>query len=265
MTAWSSGLYDGVVMHQRLRPRRRRLSYRIFQMLFDLDELPRLGRRLRLFGYNRPGLLSFRDADHGCGDGRPLRPYVERQLRAGGVDLGGGPIRLLCMPRVLGQVFNPISIYFCHRPDGRLAAVLYEVNNTFGQRHSYLIPAPPSAGPTVRQACEKLFYVSPLMEMDLRYRFDLRPPAEAVFTAVRCEDRQGPLLLASFAGRRRELSDVAVLSAVARHPLLALKVVAAIHWEALKTWLSGARFQGRPPMPASAVTIAGPTALEDAA
>ena len=151
MTAWASGLYRGRVVHQRLRPRRHRLGYRIFQMLLDLDELAALDAGLRLFGYNRPALVGFHDRDHGPGDGRPLRPYVEAELAKAGIDLGGGPIRLLCMPRVLGQVFNPLSLYFCCDRSGVLAAILYEVNNTFGERHSYLIPVGPAPGDLVRQ------------------------------------------------------------------------------------------------------------------
>lgn len=254
MTA--SGLYEGVVVHQRLRPRRHRLRYRIFQLLVDLDELPALGRRLRYFGHNRPALFSFLDRDHGTGEGGPLRPYVEAQLRAAGLDLKGGPIRILCMPRVLGQVFNPLTVYWCHRRDGVLAAVLYEVNNTFGQRHSYLLPVKEPAGPTIHQSCGKRFYVSPLQGMDMAYAFDLRPPGEDVFVAVRGADGAGPMLLATFKGERRELSDRAILTTFMSHPLLAAKVLAAIHWEALRIWLKGARFHPRPPLPPASVSIA---------
>ena len=262
---WASGLYDGRVMHERLRPRRHRLSYRIFQMLLDLDELPALGRSLRLFAHNGPGLLSFHDRDHGDGSGRPLRAWVEGELAVAGIDLNGGPIRLLCMPRVLGWAFNPLSLYFCHRPDGALAVVLYQVNNTFGQRHSYLIPVESAAGPTVRQGCEKLFYVSPFMDMRMSYAFDIRPPGEDVFVGVRTSDQAGPMLLATFTGQRQALSDGAILATVLGHPLLALKVVGGIHWEALKLWLKGVKLRPRPPAPAEAVTVVSRPAMRKAA
>src|SRR3954468_4043913 len=113
MTGIASALYRGRVMHQRLKPRRHRLAYRVFTMLLDLEELPRLGRSLRLFSHNRWNLFSFHDRDHGDGTGA-LRAYVESQLAAAGIDLGGGPIRLLAMPRLLGYAFNPLSVYFCH-------------------------------------------------------------------------------------------------------------------------------------------------------
>ena len=264
MSAWGSGLYQGLVVHQRLRPRRHRLRYRIFQLLLDLDELAALDRGLRLFGHNRPALVGFHDRDHGPGEGAPLRSYVEAELGKAGIDLGGGPIRLLCMPRVLGQVFNPLSLYFCHRPSGELAAILYEVNNTFGERHSYLIPVEGPAR-TIRQACDKGFYVSPLQEMAMRYDFTVRAPKEDLFVGIVSSDAHGPMLHAAFTARRSELSDGAILKAFLGAPLLMLKVLAGIHWEALRTWLKGARFHARPPLPAEAVTVVRPSGLRRAA
>lgn len=253
MTAFTSGLYRGRVVHQRLRPRRHRLRYRIFQILADLDELPALDRGLRLFGYNRPALIGFHDRDHGPGDGRPLKPYVEALLARAGVE-AGGPIQLLCMPRVLGQVFNPLGLYFCHDRKGALAAILYEVNNTFGDRHSYLIPVEGPGG-VVRQACDKAFYVSPFQEMAMRYAFTVHPPSDDLFVGIQSSDAEGPMLHAAFSARRSELSDAAILGAFLGAPLLMLKVLAGIHWEALRIWLKGGRFHARPPAPAEPVTV----------
>ncbi len=262
--SFGSGLYQGLVVHQRLRPRRHRLRYRIFQMLLDLDELPGLDAGLRLFGHNRPALVAMYDRDHGAGDGRPLRPWVEAELAKAGIELEGGAIRLLCMPRVLGQVFNPLSLWFCHHRSGRLEAILYEVNNTFGQRHSYLIPVQGDAA-VVRQACDKAFYVSPLQEMAMAYAFTVRPPGEQVFVAIDSSDAEGPMLHAAFTARRTELSDPAILGAFLGAPLLMLKVLAAIHWEALRIWLKGGKFHARPPLPAVAVTVVRPAWLRRAA
>ena len=250
----SSALYPGVVVHQRLRPRRHRLRYRIFQVLLDLDELETLDGDLRGFGYNRPALIGFHDRDHGPGDGRPLRPYVEAELAKAGIDAPGGRIQVLCMPRVLGQAFNPLTLYFCHHRSGALAAILYEVNNTFGQRHSYLIPVD-NPGPVVRQACDKAFYVSPFQDMAMRYAFTVRPPAEQLFVGIVSSDAEGPMLHAAFSARRSALTDAAILRAVFAAPLLMLKVLAGIHWEALRTWLKGARFHGKPSAPAELVTV----------
>ncbi|OZA79561.1 MAG: hypothetical protein B7X77_02725, partial [Caulobacter sp. 39-67-4] len=157
----ASCLYTGMVMHRRFKPRAHRLNYRVFWSLFDLDELPHLPARLRLFSVDAFNLFAFYTKDHGDGSTRPLRQQVESHLAAAGIDLDGGAILLLCMPRLIGFVFNPISVYYCHDRAGTLKAVLYEVHNTFGQRHSYLIPAEDVASDALEQRCLKAFYVSP--------------------------------------------------------------------------------------------------------
>ena len=253
-----STLYTGVVMHRRLRPRPHRLRYRVFWMLLDLDEIDRLPRRLHLFSHNRFNAVSFYDADHGDGSGRPLRAQVERHLKTAGIDLEGGSIRLLCMPRVFGYGFNPLSVYFCHRNDGSLAALLYEVHNTFKQRHSYLIPVAAHAD-IVDQQCRKNFYVSPFMDMDMSYRFRVAVPGDRVGVAISAADRDGPLLTAALNGRRRALTDSSLLRLLLTYPLLTLKVIGAIHWHAARLLLKGARLQPRPAAPPEPVTHVGAT------
>lgn len=228
-------------------------------LLIDLDELPGLFARLRLLAKGRFGLLSFDARDHGDRSDTPLRTQVEQQLAQAGIE-GGGPIRLLCMPRVLGHGFNPLSLYFCHSRDGSLAALLYEVSNTFGQRHAYLIPTPDTAvGALVRQTVAKRFFVSPFMDMDLAYDFTVRPPGETVGVDIAVADAVGPMLHAAFHGRRRPLTDAALLRAWLGHPLLTLKVVAGIHWEALKIWRKGVGLRRRPAPPAGPVTVGTPS------
>lgn len=236
----ASALYAGGVVHQRLRPRRHRLERRVFWLLLDLSELEALDRRLRWFSRNRWNLFAFFDRDHGDGSDRPLRAQVEARLAAIGVHLAGGPIRLLTMPRVLGYVFNPISVYYCHAADGRLAAISYEVSNTFGERHFYDLAIPDSAPDApFRQSCAKALYVSPFLEMEMRYRFSGRTPGDRIGLVIGCDDAGGPLLTASLWGRRRPLADAALARAALTYPLMTLKVVAAIHWEALILWLKG--------------------------
>ena len=141
---------------------------------------------------------------------------------------------------------------------GALSAVLYEVNNTFGERHSYLIPAPEGSGRAamLRQACAKQFYVSPFMDMDLSYAFRILRPDARVMVAVDVSDAEGLLLSASFVGERRPLSDRTLLRAWLGHPWMTLGVLAAIHVEALKMWLKGEKIRVRPPLPERAVTVA---------
>jgi DUF1365 family protein len=256
----SSCLYTGTVMHRRFKPKQHRLSYRVFWALLDLDELPALANKLRFFSRERFNLFGFYTVDHGDGSATPLRAQVEAHLKKAGIDLDGGAIRLLCMPRLLGFTFNPISVYYCYHRDGALTALLYEVHNTFGERHSYLIPVGDSASDALEQRCLKAFYVSPFMDMDIAYTFRVQKPAERIALVIDGADSNGRVITASLAGARRELTDGALLASFAAFPLLTLKVVAGIHWEALKLWIKGMRLRPRPPAP-PAITIVAPPLL----
>jgi DUF1365 family protein len=231
-------------------------------LLLDLDELGALDASLKLFSLRRFNLTGFDPTRHGDGTSTPLKAQVEAQLAAAGI-AHGGPIRILAMPRILGMGFNPLTVYYCHRPDGALSAILYEVNNTFGERHSYLIPA--EDAPVVKQACEKGFYVSPFMDMDLSYAFRIRPPeclaSETVQVLVDVDDAEGRVLATGFVAERQELTDRNLARAWLTHPWMTLGVMAAIHWEALFVWLKGEKIRQRPPKPAWAVTVVTPAKL----
>jgi DUF1365 family protein len=252
-----SALYQGRVWHRRFKPRDHKLAYRIPMLLLDLDELPTLDRRLKLFSHNRFNLMDFREKDHLDGSPTPLKAQVEQTLSEAGYSTGGR-VRLLCMPRVLGSVFNPLSVYFCETADGRLQAILYEVNNTFGQRHSYLLCAREEPG-AVTHGCEKQFYVSPFNDLRMTYDFRVVPPGELadeqpLSVRIDVKGADGLLLTAAFVGEREPLTDKTLLAAWLRHPLLMAKVVGAIHWEALKLWLKGMKLAPRPPAPERSVT-----------
>ena len=241
-----SSLYFGTVVHRRLRPCQHRLVYKVFSLFVDLDELPCLSRQIRIFSYNRFNLFSFHDRDHGPGDGKPLRHWVESHLADAGIDLNGGSIRLLCYPRVLGYVFNPLSVYFCYGRDGVLAAIIYQVNNTFRERHSYLIPVIEGLnfriadeGKIIRQDCEKEFYVSPFIPTKGEYRFKILVPGSRIALSIEHDDGEGPLLRAAFTGDRADFSDRLFGVAFLRYPLMTLKVIGGIHWEALRLWIKG--------------------------
>ncbi len=253
----ASALYRGEVTHRRVRPRAHKLAYRVFWLLLDLSEIDALDRRMKLFSRNRFNLLSFHDSDHGDGSKSILRPRIEALLARAGVDIGGGPIRLLTMPRVLGYVFNPISLFYCHHADGRLAAMIYEVTSTFGIRHSYLIPVPPAdqTDGLIDQCAAKALHVSPFMGMEMDYEFRGRVPGDRLELTIGGFDADGLLITAAMSAARKPLSDGALLSAAAAIPLLTLKVVAAIHWEALKLWLKGVRLNPAPAPAGEPVTI----------
>ena len=243
-----SSLYVGSVMHQRLQPRRHRFRYRAFWLLLDLDELEELSSSLSWFSHNRSNIFSFYDADHGDGTETSLRVQVERQLSDTGVDLDGGRIRLLCMPRTLGYCFNPISIFFCYRADGPLAAVIYQVHNTFGERHSYVVRVEGQSA-ALHQRCQKRLYVSPFLEMDMLYDFRITGPDERIAVGISASSSAKPVLSAVLTGRRRELSDRNLMFVFLKNPAITIKVIAAIHWQAIRLWAKGIRLQRRPSPP----------------
>lgn len=239
----SHALYHCRVFHARYRPFRHAFNYRVWSLLLDIDRLHDLPKPLT---HNRPGLLSIHDRDHGRRDGSPLRPWVERMLAEKGVHLDGGRIRLFCFPRVLGYAFNPLSVYYGYGPDGALRGVVYEVKNTFGDQHCYVIPTP---GGLVDHAHAKEFHVSPFFDLEGGYRFRLSLPGDRIGIDIRYGDDQGDLLVATQTGERHHLTTRSLWGAIARHPLVTLKVIAGIHWEALKLWRKGARFHRRPEPP----------------
>ena len=260
----ASALYAGIVVHRRFGAKSHALRYRMFMALLDLDGLDTLDRSSRLFSRNRFNLFSFHDRDHlpkGAASGTTLRGMVETHLAAAGIAPDGGAIRLLSLPRILGYAFNPLSVYFCHESAGALVAILYEVNNTFGQRHTYVIPVEPAregeqmADAAIRQRCDKVFYVSPFLDMDMTYDFRIVPPGERIAVSVDGSKAGARVITASFAGERRPLNDATLLRAFLAYPLLSVAVVAGIHWEALKLWLKGVGLRARPAPPVHSATF----------
>ncbi len=259
MSAAAATLYHGVVAHRRLRPVGHGFAYRVFSMLFDVDRIDELGTRARWFSRNRFNLFSFHDADHAFEEGATISESVRALLRSHGYS-GAGRIDLLCYPRILGYVFNPLSVFYCRDARGELEAVLYEVRNTFGGRHSYLMPVETGAA-IIRQSADKVFHVSPFMDMDHTYAFRLTPPGETLSVFIHQTDPEGPIFNASFAGRAEPASDTALIRAFFRYPLMTLKVICAIHYEAARLFLKGLRLRGAGPDPAHPVSAVGPRDL----
>lgn len=239
-------IYTGDVVHKRLRPKQHALRYRVFSLLVDVDELGALSRRVRGLSYNRPNLAALYDRDHGAGDGTPLADFARALLEARGIGTQGGKILLLTYPRILGYVFNPISVFYCYDADGALSALIYEVNNTFGGRTHYVVRAGTPHTAVYAHGCAKDLHVSPFAPLEGRYSFRVTDPGGDLTLAVLLRDRDGALIKTHFTAAGTRLTSRALLAALVRIPLLTFKVTAAIHIEALKLWLKGVPLIRRP-------------------
>jgi DUF1365 family protein len=249
-------------MHERFGPQAYRFVYRSFSLLIDIDRIDATCAGLRWLSHNRFNLLSFHDRDFGPGDGRSLRDWVNGLMREQGIAPEGVAVRLLCYPRVLGYQFNPLSAWFCESADGRLLAVICEVHNTFGERHWYFLPTSGTRDRTVRARAAKRMHVSPFIDMCADYRFEIRAPGETMRVLIDEYQAGERLLFATLSGRRRTLDNAGLLACFFRVPLLTFKVIAMIHWRALRIWLSGVRVRRKPPPPSQEVTVAWPHANE---
>ena len=244
MSGFESALYRGTVSHSRLAPFSHNFEYRVFYGLFDIDELERLDRELHLFSLDRFNLFSFQTDKHGPVDSDSMRAWVDSLLADNGIDLEGGPVRLLAFPRVLGHVFDPISVWYCYGPDDELRAVIHEVRNTFGDKHMYVVPITSRAD--MRHGFDKHLHVSPFNPMNQRYEFTVNSPAERIAIGISQSDTDGLMFRAGLRLTRLPLTDGNLLRLFFTHPMVTLKAVGAIHWQALLLWVKGARFHQRP-------------------
>jgi len=250
----------GQVRHTRLRPRRHAFAYPTFFLMLPLRSMSKQGSGA--LAHNRAGWLSFFDADHGDGRG-PAQggalAWMEELLQREGITDADGEIWLHCVPRVLGYTFKPVSFWYCHRADGSLRAIVAEVNNTFGERHCYLLDAP-RYGQELRAA--KVFHVSPFCRVEGEYCFRfLRAVRDGAARTVACvdlHDAQGLLLQTSVSGVLQPLSARTMRSALLRQPAMTLALMAHIHWQALRLWLKRVPYYHKPAPPADFITRSSP-------
>ena len=254
----------GQVRHTRLRPRRNAFAYPTFFVLLPMRALAGYQGPLAI---NRRGALSFHDADHGDGrsasEGGALA-WLEQLLQTEGITDATGPVWLHCYPRVLGYTFKPVSFWYCHRPDGRLRAIVVEVNNTFGERHCYLLDEPAS-GPFwgTELSARKVFHVSPFCSVQGGYRFRFmrtqrneqgQDKAERTVVRIDHDDAQGPLLQTSVSGTLEPITPASARRALWGHPLMTVALMARIHLQALRLWLKRVPFHRKPEAPAAFVS-----------
>jgi DUF1365 family protein len=251
MSVLNSCLYGGEVVHRRLSPVAHELRYRVFNLFADIDELPQLANRLKLFSYNRFNLFSIDDRKHGSGDGTSIHECVWSLVRTADSDRRVTRVFMFCYPRVLGYVFNPLTVYYGFDSTDHLCLMIYEVNNTFGERHSYVIPVDESG----YQSCDKKLYVSPFNKVEGHYDFKIQTPDDELKLGITLTTEHGPCLKAWFSGSRLPLTDANLLKSFLSLPLLPLKIIGGIHWEALKLLSKGMRFAERPPPLDAAVSI----------
>jgi len=248
-------IYACQVMHQRFFPVAYRFRYRVFSMLFDIDRLDELASRNRWFSVDRFNLFSLRTRDHARRDGSPWRPWIEATLAEHGIELAGGRIRLLTMPRFLGHAFNPLSVWYCEHRDGSPRAVLLEVRNTFGEHHHYLLHENGARLQwPVRAEKRKRFHVSPFIDMKPRYVFRIGAPGSCLHLTINEYEDGKQLLVASQAGRALDFNDRALLRILFTMPWATAKVLLLIHWQALKIWVRGGKFHRKPEPPVQEVS-----------
>jgi DUF1365 family protein len=242
-------LYFGEVVHKRLNPIRHELRYRVFNVFMDIDDLEACAGRLWLFSYNRFNLFSLSDYNHGPGDGTPIRQHVWDLVRNTTAGTEISKIFMFCYPRVLGYVFNPLTVYYAYDAKDHLRLMIYEVNNTFGGRHSYVIPVAEGFA----QSAPKHFFVSPFNAVEGQYKFHFTAPAGRMALGVSLSANGTPILNAYVSGMRRTLSDSNLLKAFLEVPFLTLKVIGAIHLQAMRLLWKGLRLKPRPRVPNNTV------------
>jgi DUF1365 family protein len=239
----TAALYDARIRHVRLDPVRNAFAYRSYYWLVDLDDPPRLGRPLRL-------LAGFDARDHFDDPDATIRENLDRLLAAYGVDLRGGRVLMLAHARVLGYVFNPLSVYWCHDDTGALAAIVAEVHNTYGERHAYVLRPTPDGVLTT----PKTFHVSPFYDVSGAYRMRLPRPGDRLALTISLHRADGRPFVATLRGRRREATARGLLRAAARHPMSTLVGAALIRFQGIRLWLRGLPVQPRPSVPHSTPT-----------
>jgi DUF1365 family protein len=235
-----SSIYNGTVIHKRFKPKSHFFRYKVFSLFIDLSELNTLEKKISFFSYNRFNLISFFDKDHGNRDGLSLIEWVKKNLKENRINSEEIKIRLLCYPRILGYVFNPLSVFYVYDKNENLISVLYEVKNTFGEQHTYIFKV--ENGRLLQHNCSKKFHVSPFIEMNCDYFFKILKPSEKISIIINQYQLKEKILYASQDGTRVDFTSLELIKSYLKHPLMTFKIISAIHFEAFKLWVKGIKF-----------------------
>jgi len=238
----NSCIYNGLVTHHRFKPVKHSLKYKTFSLLLDLDELERLDEKISIFSINKFNVFSFYYKDHGLRDGSSIKDWIVENLKKFKISSEITKIELLCYPRIFGYVFNPLSIFYCYQ-ENNLKAIFYEVKNTFNEQHTYIFKV--IDGEKIEQKCKKKFYVSPFMDMNTFYNFKLKAPGEKLSVIIKQTDDAGTVLTATQEGNRKKLNFKQLLINFFKYPLMTIKIIGSIHFEAFLLWKKGAIYRKR--------------------
>ena len=238
----NSCIYNGEVTHTRFKPVRHFLKYKTFSLLIDLDEINELDSRISIFSHNKFNVFSFYDKDHGERDGSDLKKWVLTNIRKFNIEVKINKIKILCYPRIFGYVFNPLSIFYCYESD-KLKAIFYEVKNTFNEQHTYIFKI--KNNDEITQKCKKRFYVSPFMDMETYYNFKLINPNNKLSVFIKQTDLTGTILTATQTGDKKEFNFKQLIKNFFKYPLMTIKIISSIHYEALLLWKKGAIYRKR--------------------
>ena len=236
----TSSIYNGTVIHKRFKPKVHFFKYKVFSLLIDLSELNVLEKKINFFSHNSFNLISFFDKDHGERDGSSLIDWVKKNLKENNILFEDIKIKLLCYPRILGYVFNPLSVFYVYDKKDDLISILYEVKNTFGEQHTYIFKV--KNNNILQHSCSKKFHVSPFIEMNCNYFFKILKPGEKISVIIDQYQLNEKLLYASQDGKRADFTSRELIKSYLKHPLMTFKIISAIHFEAFKLWAKGIRF-----------------------
>ena len=229
-----SKIYSGQVIHTRFKPKKHYFKYKVFSLLIDLDEIIKIDNNLNFFSYNKFNLISFFDIDHGNRDGSNIKAWVKENLIKKNIKFQNIRVEILCYPRILGYVFNPLSILYVYNENNKLITIFYEVKNTFGEQHTYIFETKDQT--LIKNKCNKKFYVSPFIDMECEYNFSVTKPGDSISVVINQYDKEGKLLFASQDGKNQDLTTKNLILNYLKHPLMTFKVIVAIHYEAFKLW-----------------------------
>ena len=236
----TSSIYNGTVIHKRFKPKVHFFKYKVFSLLIDLSELNVLEKKINFFSHNSFNLISFFDKDHGERDGSSLIDWVKKNLKENNITFEDIKIKLLCYPRILGYVFNPLSVFYVYDKKDDLISILYEVKNTFGEQHTYIFKV--KNNNILQHSCSKKFHVSPFIEMNCNYFFKILKPGEKISVIIDQYQSNEKLLYASQDGKRVDFTSAELIKSYLKHPLMTFKIISAIHFEAFKLWAKGIKF-----------------------